>query len=264
MKTGKEAGERSIKTAETGLFPVELKEGERFDDLQRNGYEIIQNKDRFCFGMDAVLLSGFAGVKKGGKLIDLGTGTGILPILLSAKTGGSHFTGLEIQKESVDMARRSVIHNGLTDRIDIIEGDIREADRLFCSASFDTVVSNPPYMPGGSGIPNPDSPKAVARHEILCSLSDVVKAAAFLLKEGGSFCLVHRPYRLPDIFGEMRDHHIEPKRMRLVYPYIDKRPSMVLIEGRKGGKPELICEEPLVIYGEDGKYTEEIRERYGY
>ncbi len=214
--------------------------------------------------MDAVLLSGFAKVKKGGSLIDLGTGTGILPILLSAKTEGEHFTGLEIQHDSADMARRSVLHNALDARIDIIEGDIREVRTLFGAASFDTVVSNPPYMTGGHGIVNPDAPKAVARHEILCTLSDVVAAAAYLLKEGGAFYMVHRPQRLPEIFEEMRNKKIEPKRMRLVYPNVLKEPDMVLLEGRKGGNRSLKCEKPLIINGEDGRYTGEITEVYGY
>lgn len=214
--------------------------------------------------MDAVLLSGFATVKKDGSLIDLGTGTGILPILFSAKTEGRHFTGLEIQEESADMARRSVMINALQDRIEIVNGDIKEAHGLFGAASFDTVVSNPPYMPGGHGIQNPDSPKAIARHEIKCTLSDVLKAAEYLLKEDGLFYMVHRPSRLPEIFEEMRKHRIEPKRMRMVYPYADKEPAMVLIEGRKGGKAFLECDKPLIIYGEDGEYTEEIREKYGY
>ncbi|MBQ9549514.1 MAG: tRNA1(Val) (adenine(37)-N6)-methyltransferase [Lachnospiraceae bacterium] len=250
--------------SESSLKQVELKAGERFDDLQRNGYEIIQDPERFCFGMDAVLLSGFATVKKGGTLIDLGTGTGILPILLSAKTEGRHFTGLEIQPESVDMARRSVIHNRLEDRIDIVEGDIREARSLFSAASFDTVVSNPPYMIRGSGIVNPEAPKAIARHEILCTLQDVISAASYLLKPGGALFMVHRPCRLPDIFEEMRRNKLEPKRMRLVYPGSGKAPDMVLLEGRKGGNPELKCEKPLIIFGEDGKYTSEITEVYGY
>lgn len=250
--------------SESTLRYVELKAGERFDDLQRNGYEIIQDPERFCFGMDAVLLSGFATVKKDGLLIDLGTGTGILPILLSAKTEGRHFTGIEIQQESVDMARRSVIHNRLEDRIDIVEGDIREARALFSAASFDTVVSNPPYMLRGSGIVNPKAPKAIARHEILCTLEDVISAAAYLLKPGGALFMVHRPYRLADIFGEMRRQKLEPKRMRLVYPGSDKAPDMVLLEARKGGKADLKCEKPLIIFGEDGKYTREITEVYGY
>lgn len=243
---------------------VELKEGERFDDLQRNGYEIIQNPGFLCFGMDAVLLSGFAGVKKGGDLMDLGTGNGILPILLSAKTEGRHFTGLEIQHECADMARRSIIHNGLEDKIDIVEGDIKEVAKIFDAASFDTVVSNPPYMIGGHGLVNPDTPKAIARHEIYCTLSDVTKAAAWLLKEGGALYLVHRPFRLVEIFEEMSSCKIEPKRMRFVYPYEDKEPSMVLIEGRKGGNRRITCERPLIIYGPDGKYTSEITETYGY
>ena len=249
---------------ESDMKPVELKAGERFDDLQRNGYEIIQDPARFCFGMDAVLLSGFATVKAGGRLLDLGTGTGILPILLSAKTPGEHFTGLEIQHDSADMAKRSVIHNRLEDRIDIVEGDIREARQLFDAASFDTVVSNPPYMTEDGGITNPGAPKAIARHVILCTLSDVVGAAAWLLKEGGGFFMVHRPWRLPEIFEEMRSRAIEPKRMRLVYPSVHKEPSMVLIEGRKGGNRRLKCEKPLIINGEDGRYTEEITEVYGY
>ena len=243
---------------------VELKEGERIDDLQRNGYGIIQNPEFLCFGMDAVLLSGFAGVKKGGKLIDLGTGNGILPILLSAKTEGEHFTGLEIQHECADMAERSVTMNGLEDRIDIVEGDIKEVAANFNAASFDTVVSNPPYMVGGHGLLNPGAPKAIARHEVCCTLSDVTRAAGWLLKEGGALFMVHRPFRLPDIFDEMEKCRIEPKRMRLVYPYADKEPSMVLIEGRKGGNRRLTCEKPLIIYGPDGKYTEEITETYGY
>lgn len=241
-----------------------LKPGERLDDLQRNGHEIIQDPDRFCFGMDAVLLSGFAKVKNGGKAIDLGTGTGILPILLSAKTGGRHFTGLEVQHDSADMASRSVKLNGLEDRIDIIEGDIKEVRALFDAASFDTVVTNPPYMTGGHGIVNPEGPKAIARHEILCTLKDVVTAAAYLLKEGAGLYMVHRPFRLPEIFEEMRKVNIEPKRMRLVYPSVDKEPSMVLIEGRKGGNQRLKCEKPLIINGEDGRYTREITEVYGY
>ncbi len=248
----------------SSLTDVPLKEGERFDDLQRNGYEIIQNPARFCFGMDAVLLSGFAGVPEGGTVLDLGTGTGIIPILLSAKTSGSHFTGLEVQPESADMARRSVIHNNLTEKIDIVQGDIREAANIFSAASFDTIVSNPPYMTGGHGLVNPEAPRAIARHEILCTLEDVVKAAATLVKPGGAFYMVHRPFRLAEIFSVMQKYKLEPKRMRLVYPNMEKEPSMVLIEGRRGGKPRITVEKPLIIYDENGKYTKEILETYGY
>lgn len=162
-----------------------LKAGERLDDLERCGLKIIQNPEKFCFGMDAVLLSGFAVVKECEIAIDLGTGTGILPILLSAKTRGQHFTGLEIQPESADMARRSVEYNKLSERIRIVEGDIKQAVSLFGASVFDVVTTNPPYMPYGHGLANPDMPKAIARHEIKCTLEDVVQASAKLLKPGG-------------------------------------------------------------------------------
>lgn len=246
------------------LRPVELREGERFDDLQRNGYEIIQNPEKFCFGMDAVLLSGFADVKNGGTAVDLGTGTGIIPILMAAKTQASHITGLEIQAESAEMAERSVIHNRLEDRIDIVNGDIKDIKNLFKAGSCDTVTSNPPYMIGGHGLKNPDAPKAIARHEVLCTLEDVVAAAGFLLKQQGAFYMVHRPFRLVDIFEKMRKYKIEPKRMRMVHPFADKEPNMVLIEGRKGGNVQLTVESPLIVYSEVGKYTQEIYDIYGY
>ena len=175
---------------------IKLYPGERLDDLERNGYKIIQHENKFCFGMDAVLLSGFARVKEGEQVLDLGTGTGIIPILLAGKTRGRHFTGLEIQRESADMAMRSVRYNHLDERISIIEGDIREADTLFRAASFDVITCNPPYMTEHHGLVNPGQPKAIARHEILCTLEDVLTQSARLLKPGGKFYLVHRPFRL--------------------------------------------------------------------
>ena len=155
---------------------IELREGERLDDLRRNGYQIIQNEKLFCFGMDAVLLSGFARVEPGGRALDLGTGTGIIPILLSAKTPGSYFAGLEIFENSVDMARRSVALNHLQERVEIVQGDIRKAGELFAPASFDTVTANPPYMTARHGLVNPDLERAAARHELLCTLEDVTAA----------------------------------------------------------------------------------------
>ncbi|MDY5647807.1 MAG: methyltransferase, partial [Lachnospiraceae bacterium] len=198
---------------------IELKPGERMDDLQRNGYRIIQNPEKFCFGMDAVLLSGFAKVKKGEQVLDLGTGTGIIPILLRGKTQGKHFTGLEIQEESAEMARRSVKFNGLSGEISIVTGDIREAADLFGAASFDVVTSNPPYMTGSHGLTNPDEAKAIARHELLCTLEDVIREASAVLRPQGRFYMVHRPFRLAEIFCTMSRFKLEPKRMRLVYPY---------------------------------------------
>ena len=216
---------------------VVLKENERIDNLERNGYHIIQDTGRFCFGMDAVLLSGFARVKEGARVLDLGTGTGIIPILLEAKTGAAHLTGLEIQEDSADMARRSVRLNGLEHKIDIVTGDIKEAGSLFDAASFDVITCNPPYMIGRHGIANEGDAKAIARHEILCTLEDVVSQTARLLKPGGNFFMVHRPFRLAEIMTVLTAYKLEPKRMRLVYPFVDKEPNMVLIEANRGGRP---------------------------
>ena len=234
------------------------------DDLQRNGYRIIQNPEKFCFGMDAVLLSGFAKVKKGEQVLDLGTGTGIIPILLKGKTQGKHFTGLEIQEESAEMVRRSVNFNGLSGEISIVTGDIREAADLFGAASFDVVTSNPPYMTGSHGLTNPGEAKAIARHELLCTLEDVIREASAVLKPQGRFYMVHRPFRLAEIFCTMSRYRLEPKRMRLVYPYADREPNMVLIEGLKGGRPRITVEKPLIVYKSPGVYTDEIYDVYGY
>lgn len=243
---------------------INLKENERLDELQRNGYKIIQNPEKFCFGMDAVLLSGFAKAKKGDEVLDLGTGTGIIPILMEAKTQAAHLTGLEIQEESADMARRSVVLNSLQEKIDIVTGDIKEAGKYFKSASFDVITCNPPYMIGQHGLTNPQAPKAIARHEVLCTLEDVVSQAARLLKPGGHFYLVHRPFRLAEIILSLTSHKLEPKRMQLVYPYVDKEPNMVLLEACRGGKPRMTVEKPLIVYQEKDVYMPEIYEIYGY
>ena len=232
----------------------ELKDRERLDDLEISGLHIIQSPDKFCFGMDAVLLSGFAYAKKGSRVIDLGTGTAILPLLMWAKTEGEHFTGLEIQAESADMARRSVKGNEISN-IDIVEGDIKAVEDLFKRNSFDVVTSNPPYMISEHGIANPDAPKQIARHEILCNLEDVVN---------GRFFMVHRPFRLPEIFENLRKYRLEPKRMRLVHPQIDKEPNMVLIEAVKYSNPRLTIEKPLIVYDENMKYSEEMMRDYRY
>ncbi|MDE6219981.1 MAG: tRNA1(Val) (adenine(37)-N6)-methyltransferase, partial [Lachnospiraceae bacterium] len=208
---------------------IELKENERIDDLQRNSYQIIQNPEKFCFGMDAVLLSGFVRVRPGANVLDMGTGTGIIPLLIEAKTQASHISAIEIQEESADMARRSVQLNRLEHKIDIVTGDLKEADKFFGAASFDVITCNPPYMIGQHGLINPDAPKAIARHEILCTLEDVVRNAAKLLRPGGYFSMVHRPFRLAEIITVMTEYKLEPKRMKLVYPYVDKEPNMVLI-----------------------------------
>lgn len=241
---------------------VYVKDGERIDDLHRKGYLIIQNPKYFCFGADAVLLSGFAKVKQGENVIDLCTGTGIIPILLEAKTEGSNFIGIDIQEDCVEMAKRSVKLNGLEGKIDIKTLDVKYAADFFKNSYFDVVTANPPYMNEGGGIINNYSPKAIARHEILLSLEDVVSAASKLLKFGGRFYMVHRPHRLVDIFSLLRFYKLEPKTIRFVHPYADKEPNMVLIEGIRSAKPMLKILPPLIIYNSEGSYTDEIYNIY--
>ena len=238
-----------------------IREHERVDDLQ-NGFFVIQDPQKFCFGMDAVLLSGFAKVKKGEQVLDMGTGTGIIPILLKAKTQGEHFTGLEIQQECAEMAQRSVRYNHLEQHVRIIQGDIKEAADIFGAASFHVVTFNPPYMIGQHGLTNPHMPKAIARHEILCTLEDVISQAARVLKDRGRFYMVHRPFRLTEIMITLTKYKLEPKRMQLVYPYIDREPNMVLIEALKGGNSRITVERPLIVYEKPGIYTKSVLEMY--
>ena len=210
---------------------------ERVDDLQCGGYHIIQDPKRFCFGIDAVCLSNFAIIKKGETVLDLGTGTGIIPILLCAKTEGHHFTGLEIQTESADMAQRSVLMNNLSHRIKIDCGDIKNGADLYPPNHFDVITVNPPYMNHGGGVPNETNAKAIARHEIACSLADVVTLSARLLKTGGRMYMVHRPHRLVDVLCTLRSAHMEPKTIQFVQDSLDHAPALVLIEAVDHGRP---------------------------
>ncbi len=243
---------------------MELKPDERIDDLNRCGYKIIQNTKKFCFGIDAVLLSGFASAKEGHKVVDLGTGTGIIPILMEAKTDAKDFTAIDIQPESVEMANRSVVMNNQQDKIKIIECDIKSASSTLGAGMYDVVTSNPPYMNNSHGLVNPDEAKAIARHEIKCSLEDVVREASKLLKVGGKFYMVHRPFRLIEIISMCTKYMLEPKRIRFVHPYVDKEPNMVLIEAAKGGKSMVKIEKPLIVYKDVNVYTDEIHEIYGF
>lgn len=236
--------------------------GERIDDLGRNGYRILQNPKEFCFGMDAVLLAEFARISPAEQVLDLGTGTGILPILMEARAGGGRFTGLEIQPSMADMASRSVQMNGLEERIRIVCGDIREASSLFGKASFDVVVSNPPYIKASDGLHNPSSGKAIARHELLCTLEDVIREACLCVRPGGRFCMVHRPNRLPEIFSVLQKYRLEPKRLRMVHAHAEDPANLVLLEAVRGGNAWMKAEPPLITYREDGTYTEEVYRLY--
>lgn len=236
---------------------------ERMDDLYRNGYRIIQNKNYFCFGIDAVLLSDFAKAGKGDRVLDLGTGTGIIPMLMEAKTEGDTFVGLEIQEACADMARRSVKMNEIEHKVSIVTGDIKEASSIFEKGSFQVVTSNPPYMNCRHGIQNLSDEKAIARHEIKCSLEDVIREASKLLCFHGKFYMIHKPFRMAEIVYKCKQYDLEPKRIRFVHPYVDKEPTMVLVEAVRGAKEMIKVEPPLIVYDAPGRYSKEIYEIYG-
>ena len=232
---------------------VQLKETERIDDLQLKGLKLIQDTNGFCFGIDAVLLANFAKVKKGAKVVDLGTGTGIVPILIAGKSQASKIIGVEIQEEVYEMATRSVKLNDLEERVEIVNADIKEIDKV--------VTSNPPYM-HMDGIKNPNDKKAISRHEVKCNLEDVIRAASRLTMPRGKFFMIHRPIRLVDILTLGRKYNMEPKQIQFIHPRAGKAPNLVLVEFMKDGKPELKILDPLYVYGEDGNYTEELKAIY--
>ena len=240
-----------------------LQEGEALDDLQLNNLFIIQKQDGFKFGTDAVLLSDFAKGAKADKILDLCTGSGIIPLLLSAKTKASEIKGLEIQEHVSKMAQRSVLMNNLSDRVEILTGDLKNVTDFFTPHSFDTVTINPPYMKADAHLKNITDTKTIARHEVMCSLADCVKASANMLKFHGNFFMIHRPKRLFDISEEMKKNGIEPKTIRFVHPTFGKEPTMLLIHGSYKGGAELKVLPPLYMYDENGNYTDEILKIYG-
>ncbi len=241
---------------------VPLYETERIDDLLTHDLKIIQSHEVFCFSMDAVLLGRFASVPKRGRVMDLCAGNGAIPLIMSTRSKEATFEGLEIQERLYDMARRSVLLNGLEARITIHHGDVREAVQRFGHGVFDLITCNPPYMPAHSGEKNVSEHFAIARHEIMLTLEDVIRVSSQLLKNGGKVAFVHRATRLIDIVTLMRQYAIEPKRMRLVYPRRDAEPNMVLIEGMRGGRPELRIQPPLIVYEQGEEYCEELYEIY--
>ena len=242
---------------------IKLKENERIDDLEFKNLKIIQNKDGFCFGIDSILLTDFAkNIRQNSKVIDLGTGTGIIPILLYGKTKNTKFVGVEIQPEVAEMADRSVKLNLLEDKIEILNTSILELSKKYNRGSFDVVTTNPPYKKINTGVINENNKKLISRHEITASLDDFIKTASFLLKDLGEFYMVHRPDRLVDIFYSMRKNKIEPKKIKFVYPNKNKKTNLVLIKGIKNGKQFLEFENNLYVYNEDGNYTDEILKIY--
>ena len=242
---------------------VELKENERIDDLELKGLKIIQNKDSFCFGIDSVLLSDFAkNIKNNSLVLDLGTGTGIIPILLCGKTDLKKVIGVEVQEKVAEMAKRSIKLNNLENRFEVINENILNLNKIYKKQTFDVVVTNPPYKKKNSGIINENHEKLISRHEIEADLADFIKVSKDLLKDKGEFYMVHRPERLVDILSIMRKEKLEPKVLRMGYSNKNKEPKLVLIKGIKNAKPFLKVEKNLYIYDENGNYTDEILEIY--
>lgn len=243
---------------------VFLKENERIDDLQLNNLKIIQNKNGFCFGIDSILLSDFAkDIRNNSKVLDLGTGTGILGILLCGKTKLSKIYGIDIQENVCDMASRSIKLNNLQDRFEIINKNIKDLKDIFEDNSFDVVVSNPPYKKDNSGLKNESKTKLISRHEITASLEDFISISSKLLKDSGNIYMVHRPERLSDLFYLLKKYNLEPKKLRLVQSYTNSKPKLILVKATKNAKSFLNIEEPLIIYNQDGSYTDEILKIYG-
>ncbi len=242
---------------------VIIHDNERIDDLQYKGLMLIQDPESFCFGIDAVLLANYAKAFAGDTVVDMGTGTGVIPILMSGKTEAGKLIGIDIQEKSVEMAGRSVALNGLQERVEIRKEDICSLPDSFPKGSVDVVTCNPPYMIEDHGLKGDTDAKTIARHEVLCKLDDVAKAASSMLKTGGYFYMIHRPFRLAEIMVKLVSYHLEPKRMRLVYPYVDKEPTMVLIEARRDGKSRVTVEKPLIVYERPGVYTQDLLEYYG-
>lgn len=242
---------------------IVINEDESIDDLQLNGLRLIQKKDAFRFGIDAVLLADFSNIKKNSKVADLCTGTGIIPLLLVGKYNPRSVLGIEIQQEMVEMARRSVSLNHIEEKVEFINKDLKDIDYIKTLERFDAVTVNPPYKLNNSGILNPSDKLAIARHEIECNLEDVIKVIRVMLKDNGRMYMVHRPERLADILTIMRKYKIEPKRIRMVHPNSKKAPNIVLVEGQRDGGSFLKWEPPLYVYDNDGNYTDEINRIYG-
>ena len=245
------------------MIEINLKENERIDDLEYAGLRIIQNITGFCFGKDSILLSDFAKeIKDNSEVMDIGTGTGIISILLSKKANTRKIYGIEIQEEVADMAKRSVKLNSLEDKISIINKNIKDIFEEFVPNAMDAIVTNPPYRKINTGAINDNIKKIISRHEIECNLEDIISISYKLLKSKGEFYMVHRAERIVDIFYLLRKYKLEPKKVRFVQAYVDKSPNLVLIKAIKDAGEELRIERPLIVYKEENKYSDEILEIY--
>lgn len=238
-----------------------LKDGERIDDLVIGELKVIQSETEFCFSLDAVLLAHFTSVRTDSRVVDLGTGTGVIAFLLAAR-GAAQVSGIEFSPSMAEMANRSVLLNKLEDKVKIIHGDLCKVKELLPAGEYDLVVSNPPYRPVGGGFISPNDRVAMAKHEVTATLQDVVKAAQYLVKSKGRFAMVHLPERMSEILVAMTQANIEPKRLQLVHSGLDKKPKMLLVEGIRGGKPGLEVLPPLIVYKTDGSYSDEIQKYY--
>ncbi len=242
---------------------IEIMDDERLDDLNCKNLKILQKKDGFCFGMDSVLIANFAKISRKNAIVaDLGTGTGIISILVAGKQNPEKVYAVEIQEELVDMAKRSVKYNDLENKIDIINADIVGISKGNFNKKFDYVISNPPYKKLNTGLINDNQKKLISRHEVKCTLKDVVNEASKLLKDKGVFYMVHRPDRLCDIFNAMRENKVEPKEIQLVHSHLEDEANLVLIKGVKCGNPSLKVLKPLIVYNENNEYTEELLKFY--
>lgn len=243
---------------------MKLLENERIDDLQYKGLKLIQNKDGFCFGVDSVLLSDFAkSIKKNATVVDIGTGTGIIGLLLCKKTDLKKIYGVEIQEEVAEMAKRSVELNNLQDKLQIINADINDIFEFLVPNSVDCVVTNPPYKKVDTGVKNEDEKQMISRHEVKCTLEDIIEKGAKLLKDRGEFYMVHRAERMVDIMCLLRKYRLEPKNVRFVHSKQNEKPNLILVKAVKFANEFLKIDKPLVIYDENGEYTDEINEIYG-
>jgi len=238
-------------------------ENERLDDLFDGRLRIIQKKEGYRFSVDAILLAHFASQLSADSIIDLGTGSGIIPLVLARKGTARTIVGVEVQEEMADMAKRTIALNGFTERVSILHEDLKKLRNCFDASSFDLVVSNPPYYPVRDGRINPDEQKAIARHEILAKMEDVVSIAHYLVKPSGIVVIIFPAKRLVDLLDSLKEFDFKPELLQIIYSHGHDEGKLVIVKSRKGGNPELEITKPFFIYKAEGVYSEEMQKIYG-